>query len=120
MVVGSAVWGLLACYALAGGSNQNSGKDQGSGKEQKSKHSSDLPTVGFVDVIIQFKNPPSDADEKDLNNNGAELKRKFKHFRGGHYRVRAEAISALEQNLNILYITPDRKLSGTLDRRAAA
>jgi serine protease AprX len=74
-----------------------------------SKHAS-------VDVIIQFKQSPTDAQHKKVQGRGGALKTKLGVIKAAHYSVPFEALEALSEDPDVLYISPDRTNKGALDR----
>src|SRR3989449_456199 len=92
----------------------------------KSKLSKDLeavkggPSGGTVDVIIQFNQTPTDAHHQKVQNKGGVLKTKLDFIKGAHYSVPVESLDALADDPDVAYISPDRRLSGSLDNTAAA
>src|SRR5437660_540664 len=73
------------------------------------------PPAGVVDVIVQFKNPPSAADVTSIVRLGGKQKKSFPKIRGGLYTLPTAALQALSANPNVTYISPDRKLAGSLE-----
>src|SRR5947209_2708792 len=63
----------------------------------------------MVDVIIQFRNLPSDADTDAVKGLGGLHKGQLHLINGNLYSVPKKALQHLANNPNILYITPDRK-----------
>src|SRR5260221_7370029 len=68
-----------------------------------------------VDVIVQFTAPPSDSDFAEIARGGGRLKKQFPNIRGGLFTVPAAALHGIANNPRISYISPDRKLSGSLE-----
>src|SRR3989454_10568577 len=93
---------------------------------KKHKLSKDLdalkggPSGGTVDVIIQFNQTPTDAHHQKVQNKGGVLKTKLDFIKGAHYSVPVESLDALADDPDAAYISPDRRLSGSLDNTAAA
>src|SRR5262245_53313401 len=82
------------------------------------KLSADLARIeagGVVDVIVQFKDPPSGADHAAIAMSGGRLKKTFPHLRGSLHTVPVGALNDILTNPNVVYISPDRKLSGALE-----
>src|SRR5437899_6185189 len=73
-----------------------------------------------VDVIIQFNQTPTDAHHQKVQNKGGVLKTKLDFIKGAHYSVPVESLDALADDPDVVYISPDRRLSGSLDNTAAA
>ncbi len=74
-----------------------------------------LPPAASVDVIVQFTHPPSAADLTAANRAGGLLKRSFQSIHGALFTLRAGQLNALAANPNIAYISPDRKVTGSLE-----
>src|SRR6266704_1587444 len=73
-----------------------------------------------VDVIIQFNQTPTDAHHQKVQNKGGVLKTKLDSIKGAHYSVPVEALDALADDPDVVYISPDRGVSPTLDYVTAA
>src|SRR6266849_10784125 len=73
-----------------------------------------------VDVIIQFKQTPSDAHHQKVQNKGGVLKTKLDIIKGAHYSVPVESLDALADDPDVVYISPDRPVEGSLDYVTAA
>ena len=109
-------WGArLALFALitllAAGLSVANGK--------KHKLSKDLDALkgghngATVDVIIQFNQTPTDAHHQKVQNKGGVLKTKLDVIKGAHYSVPVDSLSALEDDPDVTYISPNRPLSGS-------
>src|SRR5258708_621623 len=92
----------------------------------KHKLSNDLEVLkggksgATVDVIIQFNQTPTDAHHQKVQNKGGVLKTKLDFIKGAHYSVPVESLDALADDPDVAYISPDRRLNGSLDNTAAA
>src|SRR6266481_6019550 len=73
-----------------------------------------------VDVIIQFNQTPTDAHHHKVQDKGGVLKTKLDFIKGAHYSVPVESLDDLADDPDVVYISPDRRLSGALDQTAAA
>src|SRR5260370_12628638 len=71
-----------------------------------------------VDVIIQFNQTPTDAHHQRVQNRGGVLKTKLDFIKGAHYSVPVESLDALADDPDVVYISPDRRLSAALDTTA--
>src|SRR2546428_7142589 len=78
------------------------------------------PSGATVDVIIQFNQTPTDAHHQKVQDRGGALKTKLDVIKGAHYSVPVESLDALADDPDVVYISPDRRLSGALDNTAAA
>src|SRR5712691_2981499 len=103
---------LVAGLCLADGNKPKLSKDLEALKGR--------PSGGTVDVIIQFKQTPTDAQHQKVQNKGGVLKTKLDVIKGAHYSVPVESLDALADDPDVAYISPDRRLSGSLDNTAAA
>jgi serine protease AprX len=73
-----------------------------------------------VDVIIQYKQVPTEAHHQKVRNKGGALQRELHVIKGGHYSVPASALAELAADPDVAYIAPNRPLTGSLDYTAAA
>src|SRR6266571_4782096 len=78
------------------------------------------PNGATVDVIIQFNQTPTTAHHQKVQDKGGVLKTNLDFIKGAHYSVPVEALDALADDPDVVYISPDRRLSGALDQTAAA
>ncbi len=74
-----------------------------------------LPPAASVDVIIQFTRSPSAADLSVVNHAGGVLKQTLWGIHAGVFRLNAHQLNAAASNPNIVYISPDRAVSGSLE-----
>src|SRR3954463_6745688 len=75
----------------------------------------DLPPGTTADVIIQFRNVPSEGDIAELQNLGAKVKGRFKYLRAGLFSLKASSLASLAASPGGVYISPDRKVGGSLE-----
>jgi serine protease AprX len=69
-----------------------------------------------VNVIVQFKTPPSSQDIQAVNQLGGNARKADLGFiKGAAFSVPATALNGLSDNPNVLYISPDREIHPTLD-----
>src|SRR5437870_8188189 len=86
---------------------------------KKHKLSKDLDALkgghngATVDVIIQFNQTPTAAHHQKVQNKGGVLKTKLDVIKGAHYSVPTGALEDLENDPDVVYISPNRPLSGT-------
>src|SRR2546425_3185859 len=116
-------WGArLALFALI--TLLAAGLSLADGKKHKLSRDLDALKGGHngatVDVIIQFNQTPTDAHHQKVQNKGGVLKTKLGVIKGAHYSVPVESLDALADDPDVVYISPDRRLSGALDNTAAA
>jgi len=88
---------------------------------KKHKLSKDLDAIkggkhgATVDVIIQFNQTPTNAYHQKVHNKGGVLKRKLDVIKGAHYSIPVEALDALADDPEVVFISPNRPLNGALD-----
>jgi serine protease AprX len=69
-----------------------------------------------VDVIVQFASPPSAQEARAIGEAGGMAnKADLSLIQAAFYSIPARAVSALAKDPNVVYISPDRTVSGTLD-----
>jgi serine protease AprX len=68
-----------------------------------------------VDVIVQYKNDPSDADLAKFIAKAAKLKDHLKRFSAASFTAPAATIDALSDDPNVVYVSPDRQVSAQFD-----
>jgi len=109
---------LSASLAFAGSnkiSKDQTGKTSGQVDGIAShKISKDLvgKASGQVDVIVQFKQAPTAYHHEKVLSRGGKIKRELGRFKGGAYTMPASALEDLANDPDVVYITPDRPLSG--------
>ncbi|HXJ40162.1 MAG TPA: S8 family peptidase, partial [Bryobacteraceae bacterium] len=67
-----------------------------------------------VDVIVQFVNPPTKQQLKQLGAYG-RMKHIFDGIKAAHLSLPMSVVQALSNDPSILYISPDRNMAGSLD-----
>ncbi|PYV07831.1 MAG: hypothetical protein DMG23_15180, partial [Acidobacteria bacterium] len=72
-----------------------------------------------VTVIIQFKGIPTAKQHEKIRSKGGLHIRTFQSVKGGVYRVPARLLPELENDPDIVYISPDRTVGRSLDHVAA-
>src|SRR5258708_10655580 len=89
--------------------------------DSKHKLSNDLDAFkgshsgATVDVIIQFNQTPTAAHHQKVQNKGGVLKTNLDFIKAAHYSVPVESLDALADDPDVVYISPDRDVSGSLD-----
>src|SRR6202011_1439214 len=82
------------------------------------KHSPELegpnPQLA-VDVIVQFRQTPGPLHHQKVRNHGGSLRSELHLVRGAAYTIPASSIEALSNDPDVVYVSPDRKVKGTLD-----
>ena len=80
------------------------------------KLANDLPDdTSMVDVIIQYKQPPTQADHRKVSEKGGQLKQSLESPNGAVYSVSAAEWKTWPKTENVAYISPDRSVQGTLE-----
>jgi hypothetical protein len=104
----SATWGkkVLVALTLILSANLAFAGPRKMSKDLESK------TSGKVDVIVQFNHVPNANDHQRVANHGGKIKRELGRFKGGAYTMPASALEDLANDPDVVYITPDRPLSG--------
>src|SRR5258707_1035622 len=74
-----------------------------------------LPSGTSLDVIVQFASAPTKTALSSVTVPGGTLNKQLGLIKGALYHLPAAAISALNNNPNVKYVTPDRKLKGHLE-----
>jgi serine protease AprX len=71
-------------------------------------------------VIVQFKTAAGDVNHRKITSRGGSLRFAYRRIKAGAYTVPASALANLSQDPDVVYISPDRVVRGTLDNSAAA
>ena len=79
-----------------------------------------ISPTGTVDVIIQYDHFPTQGDHQKVFHQGGVLKGQYRNVRSALYTVPASALAQLAKNPQVTFISPNRKVHGTLDNTAAA
>jgi len=66
-----------------------------------------------VDVIVQFKNVPSDGQHQRVLAHGGKLKHSLDIIRAAHYSVPANQLQSLSEDPDVTFIAPDRAVKAT-------
>ena len=66
-----------------------------------------------IDVIVQYKVTPTDAQHLRVQGRGGALKRKLDVIKGAHYSVPVESLQTLADDPDIAYISLNRPVSHT-------
>jgi len=80
------------------------------------KHSWDLNNDpnALVDVIVQFKTPPTKQELKQLGPYG-QMKKIFQGVNAVNLQLSRKLVDQLEKDPNVLYVSPNRTSTGSLD-----
>lgn len=65
-----------------------------------------------IDVIVQYRNTPTEADHNRAAARGGELKHSLGIIRAAHYSIPANQVQALADDPNVEFIAPDRAVKG--------
>src|SRR6266446_5544763 len=122
-VLKTTTWG--ACFALlalvtllaAGTSLADSKKPKFSDDLKAARSSKHGATV---DVIIQFNQTPTDAHHQKVKSKGGKLKTKLDLIKAAHYSVPVDALDALADDPDVVYISPNRPVRRSLDHAVSA
>ncbi len=74
-----------------------------------------LASTSHADVIVQYKITPTARHRRRVQELGGEEKHRFDFIKAAHYRISARAIAKLAEDPDVLSITPDYKVAGTLE-----
>ena len=107
----STVWGLvlLACSTAWAGESKKLSRDLAS-----------LDPNSDVKVIVQWKDTPDDGKHQKVRKHGGQLRSTLKSIKAGAYSVPTSALKSLANDPDVLYVSPDRPLKGSLDNSVAA
>lgn len=101
------LWGVLAYGS-------------GTTNEKVSKDLKNVDPSSTVDVIVQWKNAAGQEQDDKVSNWGGKTKHKFSSVKAGKYSLPAYAVSALADDPDVAFISPDRPLKAKTDYAAAA
>jgi hypothetical protein len=73
----------------------------------------DLSSDQAVDVIVQFKSAPTEAQHRRVLAHGGQLKETLDIIRAAHCAVPANHLEALSAEPDVEFIAPDRKVKAT-------
>lgn len=85
------------------------------------KLAKDLPAGGTphtIDIIVQFKDAPADRHHRKITDRGGQFKRPLGLVNAGLYSLSSNQLDALSDDPEVAYISPDRKVKGSLDYAA--
>src|SRR5579872_1168183 len=83
-----------------------------------SKTSSDLQGAdpkALVDVIVQYRQPPTDGDHQRVQDKGGSKKADLPLVNGALYSMPGGALNDVAAGSNVVYVSPDRKVKSTRD-----
>src|SRR3954451_22671823 len=70
---------------------------------------------GHVDVIVQFASTPSQENHDRVGRRGGELRGELPSIRAAIYSIPPQAVAALADDDDVVYISPDRPVEAMLD-----
>ncbi len=74
-----------------------------------------------VDVIVQFKTPPTSTHHQKVASHGGSFKADLgRAIKGALYSMPSAAVADLAQDPDVVFIAPDRRVKGTMNYTAAA
>jgi serine protease AprX len=73
-----------------------------------------------AEVIVQFTQSPAAAQHKKVTDRGGAYRATLAVARAGFYTIPVSALNDLANDPEVVYISPNRKLHGTLDNTTAA
>lgn len=87
---------------------------------QNSKLSTDLQnrSEGTVNVIVQFTTPPTARHHQKVISRGGMLKQELRLVQAAAYSMPASAVADLSSDPEVVYISPDRPLTGAINSTA--
>ncbi|MGH9788522.1 MAG: S8 family serine peptidase, partial [Candidatus Acidiferrales bacterium] len=74
----------------------------------------------FIEVIVQFKNAPSENQFKKLREQGATEKARLPLIKGVVVSLPTAALDRLADNPDVFYISPNREVGAALDNATPA
>ena len=69
-----------------------------------------------VNVIVRYKQNPHTRNFERATRQGGKFRKHFRHVRSAAFSIRARKVEALAADPDIEYISPDRKVRGTLEQ----
>jgi serine protease AprX len=90
----------------------------GSDKLSTELRSGNLPAI--VDVIVQYKVAPADANYQKVVKLGGALHDRIEVIKAARYTIPSTALRTLSDDPEVAFITPNRALKGLLDITAGA
>ena len=68
-----------------------------------------------VDVIVQYRDTPDSRHHQRVRDRGGMHKTDLSLIKSGHYSVSGRSLAALENDQDVVSISPDRVVTGTMD-----
>ena len=85
------------------------------GSPKIAKDLDNIDSEALVDVIVQFKQVPTEAHHNKVTNRGGQLRRELGLIKGSHYSIPASKLKDLAEDPDVTYISPDRPVKASLD-----
>ena len=85
------------------------------GPEKLSSELGQLDPASVADVIVQYKTDPTARHRRRIQDLGGAEKHRFDFIKAAHYSISARALAKLAEDPDVLSITPDYKVAGTLE-----
>ena len=73
-----------------------------------------------ANVIVQFTTSPTAVHHKKVTDLGGAYRDTFAHVNAGSYSIPVSMLGSLAKDPDVVYISPDRTLKGSLDNTTAA
>ena len=85
------------------------------------KLASDLSSLKttHVNVIVQYAHAPTESHHRKIRDRGGELLHSFNTLLGSTYKIPVSALNDLANDPEVVFVSPDRLLTPTLDIAAA-
>ncbi|MBV9760002.1 MAG: S8 family peptidase [Acidobacteriaceae bacterium] len=112
-----ATWLLLAAAFVCSAAWNEPGTP---GRTKLSKELTVIDSSAYVDVIVQYKTPPTDRHFERVHWLGGKDKKRFKRIPGAAFTMPAASLQQLANDPEVAYISLDRKVRSHLDLSAAA
>lgn len=86
---------------------------------QDSKLSADLvaldPAEATTEIIVQYNRIPTARHRRRVQDLGGSEQHRFEFIQAAHYRISGRALAKLAEDPDVLRISPDYKVTGTLE-----
>jgi hypothetical protein len=76
-------------------------------------------TQSTGEVIVQFAHPPTEAHHNMVRNHGGSFRSELPLVKSGVYSIPVSALESLASEPEVVYISPNRSLRGSIDNVAA-
>ena len=70
---------------------------------------------GNIDVIVQYKVPPTEGHHQRVMALGGRLHSRLDSIKGAHYSIPASQLETLADDPDVAYVSPNRPLRGMMD-----